>query len=57
LNRLSGPVSGGRPDKRDRRDLLRFLQDRGRSDDDDDPADNSTGDRPAGNDADADGDE
>ncbi|HWJ05292.1 MAG TPA: S4 domain-containing protein [Steroidobacteraceae bacterium] len=29
LNRLSGPVSQGRPDKRERRDLLRFVKGRG----------------------------
>jgi ribosome-associated heat shock protein Hsp15 len=28
LNRLSGPVSNGRPDKRERRDLLRVLKGR-----------------------------
>jgi ribosome-associated heat shock protein Hsp15 len=38
LNRLSGPVSTGRPDKRERRDLLRVLKGQGgRSDDDDLP--------------------
>jgi ribosome-associated heat shock protein Hsp15 len=37
FNRLSGPVSTGRPDKRERRDLLRFLQgQRDVSDPDDD---------------------
>ncbi|MGI9246779.1 MAG: RNA-binding S4 domain-containing protein [Steroidobacteraceae bacterium] len=36
LNRLSGPVSSGRPDKRERRDLMRFVRDRsGLSDDGD----------------------
>lgn len=29
LNRLSGPVSAGRPDKRERRDLLRVVKGRG----------------------------
>lgn len=29
LNRLSGPVSGGRPDKRERRDLLRLARAQG----------------------------
>lgn len=29
LNRLSGPVSTGRPDKRERRDLLRLVKGRG----------------------------
>lgn len=29
LNRLSGPVSQGRPDKRERRDLLRVVKGRG----------------------------
>jgi ribosome-associated heat shock protein Hsp15 len=29
LNRLSGPVSEGRPDKRERRDLLRLVKGRG----------------------------
>ena len=29
LNRLSGPVSQGRPDKRERRDLLRLVKGRG----------------------------
>lgn len=32
LNRLSGPVSSGRPDKRERRDLMRFVKGRDRSD-------------------------
>jgi ribosome-associated heat shock protein Hsp15 len=29
LNRLSGPVSSGRPDKRERRELMRFVKGRG----------------------------
>jgi len=29
LNRLSGPVSSGRPDKRERRDLMRIVKGRG----------------------------
>jgi ribosome-associated heat shock protein Hsp15 len=29
LNRLSGPVSTGRPDKRERRDLMRIVKGRG----------------------------
>jgi ribosome-associated heat shock protein Hsp15 len=38
FNRLSGPVSGGRPDKRERRDLMRVFKGRtGLSDDDDLP--------------------
>ena len=36
LNRLSGPVSGGRPDKRERRDLLRVVKGRGGVSDDGD---------------------
>jgi ribosome-associated heat shock protein Hsp15 len=36
LNRLSGPVSQGRPDKRERRDLLRFVKGRGAVSDDGD---------------------
>jgi ribosome-associated heat shock protein Hsp15 len=36
LNRLSGPVSEGRPDKRERRDLLRFVKGRGAVSDDGD---------------------
>jgi ribosome-associated heat shock protein Hsp15 len=36
LNRLSGPVSEGRPDKRERRDLLRLLKGRGAVSDDGD---------------------
>lgn len=36
LNRLSGPVSTGRPDKRERRDLLRFRKGRGAVSDDGD---------------------
>jgi ribosome-associated heat shock protein Hsp15 len=38
FNRLSGPVSTGRPDKRERRDLLRVMKGRGGVADDDDPA-------------------
>jgi ribosome-associated heat shock protein Hsp15 len=38
FNRLSGPVSTGRPDKRERRDLMRFVKGRGSVSDDDDPA-------------------
>ena len=34
LDRLSGPVSKGRPDKRDRRDLLRLVKGRGPLSDD-----------------------
>jgi ribosome-associated heat shock protein Hsp15 len=38
FNRLSGPVSTGRPDKRERRDLMRVVKGRGGvSDDDDSP--------------------
>ena len=36
LNRLSGPVSEGRPDKRERRDLLRVVKGRGPVSDDGD---------------------
>ena len=36
LNRLSGPVSQGRPDKRERRDLLRVVKGRGGVSDDGD---------------------
>jgi ribosome-associated heat shock protein Hsp15 len=36
LNRLSGPVSQGRPDKRERRDLLRVVKGRGTLSDDGD---------------------
>lgn len=36
LNRLSGPVSQGRPDKRERRDLLRLVKGRGRVSDEGD---------------------
>jgi ribosome-associated heat shock protein Hsp15 len=36
LNRLSGPVSRGRPDKRERRDLLRLVKGRGTVSDDGD---------------------
>ena len=36
LNRLSGPVSQGRPDKRERRDLLRVVKGRGAVSDDGD---------------------
>ena len=36
LNRLSGPVSQGRPDKRERRDLLRVVKGRGALSDDGD---------------------
>jgi ribosome-associated heat shock protein Hsp15 len=36
LNRLSGPVSEGRPDKRERRDLLRIVKGRGAVSDDGD---------------------
>jgi ribosome-associated heat shock protein Hsp15 len=38
FNRLSGPVSSGRPDKRERRDLMRVVKGRGGLPDDDDPA-------------------
>lgn len=38
FNRLAGPVSGGRPDKRERRDLLRVFKGRTGLPDDDDPA-------------------
>ncbi|MGL6223569.1 MAG: RNA-binding S4 domain-containing protein [Steroidobacteraceae bacterium] len=38
FNRLSGPVSTGRPDKRERRDLMRIVKGRGGLSDDDDPA-------------------
>jgi ribosome-associated heat shock protein Hsp15 len=34
LNRLAGPVSDGRPDKRERRDLLRLVKGRGPGGDD-----------------------
>lgn len=37
FNRLSGPVSSGRPDKRERRDLLRVFKGRTGLSDDDDP--------------------
>jgi len=37
LNRLSGPVSTGRPDKRERRDLMRIVKGRGGLADDDLP--------------------
>ena len=37
LNRLSGPVSNGRPDKRERRDLMRIVKGRGGLPDDDLP--------------------
>ena len=37
LNRLSGPVSSGRPDKRERRDLMRIVKGRGGIPDDDLP--------------------
>lgn len=36
LNRLSGPVSTGRPDKRERRDLMRIVKGRGGLPDDGD---------------------
>jgi ribosome-associated heat shock protein Hsp15 len=36
LDRLSGPVSSGRPDKRERRDLLRYVKGRGAVSDDGD---------------------
>jgi ribosome-associated heat shock protein Hsp15 len=36
LNRLSGPVSQGRPDKRERRDLMRVVKGRGGVSDDGD---------------------
>ena len=36
FNRLSGPVSTGRPDKRERRDLMRVVKGRGGLPDDDD---------------------
>jgi ribosome-associated heat shock protein Hsp15 len=36
LNRLSGPVSTGRPDKRERRDLMRIVKGRGGLSDDGD---------------------
>jgi ribosome-associated heat shock protein Hsp15 len=36
FNRLSGPVSSGRPDKRERRDLMRVVKGRGGLPDDDD---------------------
>jgi ribosome-associated heat shock protein Hsp15 len=38
FNRLAGPVSSGRPDKRERRDLMRVVKGRGGVSDDDDPA-------------------
>jgi ribosome-associated heat shock protein Hsp15 len=38
LNRLSGPVSSGRPDKRERRNLMRIVKGRGGVSDDGDPA-------------------
>jgi ribosome-associated heat shock protein Hsp15 len=37
FNRLAGPVSSGRPDKRERRDLLRVFKGRAGSPDDDEP--------------------
>lgn len=37
LNRLAGPVSTGRPDKRERRDLMRIVKGRGGLPDDDLP--------------------
>jgi ribosome-associated heat shock protein Hsp15 len=37
LNRLAGPVSSGRPDKRERRDLMRIVKGRGGLADDDLP--------------------
>ena len=37
FNRLSGPVSNGRPDKRERRDLMRVFKGRNGLSDDDDP--------------------
>lgn len=37
FNRLSGPVSSGRPDKRERRDLMRVFKGRAGLSDDDDP--------------------
>ena len=37
LNRLAGPVSSGRPDKRERRDLMRVVKGRGGLADDDLP--------------------
>jgi ribosome-associated heat shock protein Hsp15 len=52
LNRLSGPVSGSRPDKRDRRNLMRFVKGRGRSTGEA-PDDFAAG-RPADDDADVD---
>jgi ribosome-associated heat shock protein Hsp15 len=36
LNRLSGPVSSGRPDKRERRELMRYVKGRGELSDDGD---------------------
>jgi ribosome-associated heat shock protein Hsp15 len=56
LNRLSGPVSDGRPDKRERRDLMRFVQGYGRhvdddhahADDDDDDGDGAADDNDDG---------
>ena len=36
LNRLAGPVSTGRPDKRERRDLMRIVKGRGGLPDDGD---------------------
>jgi ribosome-associated heat shock protein Hsp15 len=36
LNRLSGPVSSGRPDKRERRELMRYVKGRGEPSDDGD---------------------
>lgn len=38
FNRLSGPVSSGRPDKRERRDLMRVFKGRAGLPDDDDPS-------------------
>jgi ribosome-associated heat shock protein Hsp15 len=37
FNRLAGPVSTGRPDKRERRDLMRVVKGRGGLTDNDDP--------------------
>ena len=37
LNRLAGPVSSGRPDKRERRNLMRIVKGRGGLPDDDFP--------------------
>jgi hypothetical protein len=35
FNRLAGPVSSGRPDKRERRDLMRVVKGRGGLQEDD----------------------